>query len=134
SAARTWLLRGRPERDRRVARLEARVDDGDALLEVDPDAPVLAAVVAAAGGRAVMVDGAAPGRGVVVHAVAVVALADEVGARVLPLDDAFVQVLLRQREVERAAAAAAQGDELVARDVGQVGQRVLVDARLYHDA
>src|SRR5437660_483895 len=80
---------------RDVERIASRALRRDALLEVDPDALVLAAIVGAADAGAVLVDGAAVGLGVVVDAVAVLAAADLIRAAVVPADDALLEALLR---------------------------------------
>src|SRR4051812_5092945 len=105
--------------DRAALGAEARVDPllvDDHSLEVLPDPLVVGAAVLAAGGRAVLVDGAAV-RGVVeAVAVAVRALAVEVRAPELPLDRAGLDLRDGQREAEAAADRLAERDPRLAVD------------------
>jgi hypothetical protein len=88
----------------------------DAALEVDPDPPVAAAVVASAQAGAVFVDGAVVAGRVAVDAPPVGALAVEVGLVAVPLDDALVEVLLGQRHPQPAARRMAQREAGLAVD------------------
>src|SRR5262245_42261976 len=67
---------------------------GDLLLEVQPDTLVLAAVVAAAGYGALLVDAAAERTAVQVATVPIGALVDQVRLPQVPADDPLAYVLL----------------------------------------
>ncbi len=102
------------------------------VLKIEPDAFVLATVVATAGNGPLFVDGAATGGPIHVHAVAVGGVGDHVGLAQFPLDNPFPHVLLGQGQRQLTANAFAEMDAVLTVNFGFALEFVLTDAKFLH--